>query len=793
MAEQHTLTVKVTGDSSQLVAALNRAQAELAQLDRQSNQTNAGFGTLGTSAGSASGALGSMSNVMAGIGWGVAISGAIAVGTELYNIGRASQVATNTFNQLQGGAEQASASLAMLQEATNFTIPDTTLMSISNLYTQMGLATDPTEVARLAEMGATLGQAMGSSAEEAMRTFSFLLSNQSIELLDTFGISSGKVRERIQDLQKANGDLARDQAFVTAVLEEGALAMERLGDATEQNISAVGKLTTRFQNFVAEIGQPIVNASEGVAQLAVNFLDARQAVDDVQNQISQLNLSELNIDGGFFGNRAGAFHLASRQIANQLTVSGSYTQTLIDLQTQLTKAHGDTAIELENQIVLLEAIIARTEALDRAQVFGGLNMEAGQEMAGLRTLPFMRYAQEQARLEAERTSQYVDSLLSHASQFRDAFASQPIITDADVANLEMIAQNATYTAETMADIIPQSSLKQVQAVASEFGKMADSALEASNYIANIDLESVLGIGLTPAQQLTSDILGRAGIGGRQAEFLTGQRTISSEMFDERVLPLIQAVGETFGEDEAAILGDRIADLMRAGIARGLENNPVDLISFIMRGAGYDLESGEGRSVVVQAGDTLSSIAAREGVTVEFLAAINKLEDPNMILTGSELVVEVGARITRVLPFTPEDEEYLTQSTLDMIYGGQPMTDENDKPITPLSPIRDDALETLATSQEIVTTLEELDPPELTPARMGLVSGDVAEVGSLEVVNMIDAKLKEISGKIYKVSMTVELDARIRTGAGFKIIPISMAEIQSDLRAASNILRTPLGQ
>ena len=102
-------------------------------------------------------------------------------------------------------------------------------------------------------------------------------------------------------------------------------------------------------------------------------------------------------------------------------------------------------------------------------------------------------------------------------------------------------------------------------------------------------------------------------------------------------------------------------------------------------------------------------------------------------------------------------------------------------------------ETLATAQELQTTMSEIVPPLITPAKMGLVSGDVAEVGSLEVVNMIDAKLKEISGKIYKVNMTVELDARIRTGAGFKIIPITMAEIQSDLRAASAILRTPLGQ
>ena len=117
MAEQHTLTVKITGDSSQLVAALNRAQAELAQLDRQSNQTSAGFDDIGRAGGLAGGMMASFAGNLASIGFTAAIQGAIQFGTELYNIGRASQVATNTFNQLQGGAEQASASLAMLQEA----------------------------------------------------------------------------------------------------------------------------------------------------------------------------------------------------------------------------------------------------------------------------------------------------------------------------------------------------------------------------------------------------------------------------------------------------------------------------------------------------------------------------------------------------------------------------------------------------------------------------------------------------------------------------------------------------
>ena len=404
-------------------------------------------------------------------------------------------------------------------------------------------------------------------------------------------------------------------------------------------------------------------------------------------------------------------------------------------------------------------------------------------MAGLRTLPSMRYAQEQARLEAERTSQYVDSLLSHASQFRDAFASQPIITDADVANLEMIAQNATYTAEAMADIIPESSLKQVQAVASEFGKMADSALEASNYIANIDLESVLGIGLTPAQQLTSDILGRAGIGGRQAEYLTGQRTQLSELFDLNITPLLQGVEEQFSEDEAAVLGDRIAKLLKVGIESGLEDNPTDLISFVMANAGYSLESGEARSVIVQAGETLTSIASREGVTVELLAEINNLANPNQILAGQELVIDVSARVKRVLPpLAPSaDEAGLADSTLGMIYGEQAPTTavgEEQVPIYSPEALGLDRSQSVAT--DLITTMTELTPPELTPNKFGLVSGEVSDPGSLEIVNEIGARLDAIAGKLYRVNMTVDLDANIRTGAGFKIIPITMTEIARDI-------------
>ena len=231
--------------------------------------------------------------------------------------------------------------------------------------------------------------------------------------------------------------------------------------------------------------------------------------------------------------------------------------------------------------------------------------------------------------------------------------------------------------------------------------------------------------------------------------------------------------------------------MKEGIARGFESNPVQLMEFILGNVDYRYDEGQARSVVVQAGDTLTAIAQREGVSVQLLAEINRLEDPNMILTGQELVVEVGARVTRLLPSL--DTESLMAEMGGFAMPTDVSVDEEGKPITPLSPIRDDALETLATSEAIVTTLEEIDPPELTPARMGLIAGDVANPGALEIVNMIDAKLKEISSKIYKVSMTVELDARVRSGAGFKIIPISIADIQNELRAASHYFNQPLGQ
>ena len=763
MAEQHTITVKVTGDSSQLVQALNRAQNELNQLDRSTNGAIGGMDDLARASLGTGSALGSMGGMLASVGWAGAIAGAVALGSELYNVGRASQVALNTFTQLQGGADKASASLALMQEATNFTVPDTTLMSISNLYTQMGLATNPTEVARLAQMGATLGQAMGSSAEEAMRTFSQLLANQSIELLDTFGISSGKVRERIEELQDANKGLARDQAFVTAVLEEGAFAMERLGDATEQNVSAVGQLTTRFQNLMAEMGKPVAGAIESVAGGINDALTQLDELDAMARQMASTS-QRFALPITQQTNEDDLIRIA-RMTAVLVDETGSYEQALEELYQQFTNP------AIQQQITLLEGLV-RAQELATRQVTSGYGFDFGAPSGALA---------EQRRLE--ETARIVDLITASVGSYGDELnrfkegALSGLLSQSEIESATAMASYLTKEIDELTSISPDNpTIKTLQQMQTELQGIADTASKARE---EMNLATALGLGLDPNQRMTADILGRAGIEGRTAEYLTGQRTQLSELFDMNILPLIQGVESQFGEDEAAQLGDRIAKLMQEGIARGMQNNPTDLISFVMANAGYQMQGEQVRSVIVRAGQTLTEIARAEGVTVELLAEINNLANPNMILAGQELVVDVGARVTRILP--PEASLTTDQLMQEMgVMQAPTVQGEGEEPVSVFGAESLGLSESLTTAQELQTTLVETEPPLLTPSRFGLVSGDVAEVGVVEIVDMIGEKLKSIAGTQYRVNMTVDLDANIRTGAGFKIIPITMTEIANDI-------------
>ena len=127
--------------------------------------------------------------------------------------------------------ETADVMMGKLRDATMGMVSDTDLMQSSARLVSMGLASTADEAAKLSEIAVTLGAAMGKQATPAMEEFALMLANQSTLRLDTFGISAGKVKERIIELTDTIPGMTRETAFMQATMEQAEISMSNLGDA----------------------------------------------------------------------------------------------------------------------------------------------------------------------------------------------------------------------------------------------------------------------------------------------------------------------------------------------------------------------------------------------------------------------------------------------------------------------------------------------------------------------------------------------------------------------------------
>jgi len=127
-------------------------------------------------------------------------------------------------------------------------------MKAANKLMAMGLADTEEQAASLSKMAVTLGTAMGGEATASMENFALMLANQSIPRLDSFGISSGKVRERITELMEADKELTREQAFLTATMEQGEAAMAKVGDVSQTSGVAIQQIRASFKNVTDQVG-----------------------------------------------------------------------------------------------------------------------------------------------------------------------------------------------------------------------------------------------------------------------------------------------------------------------------------------------------------------------------------------------------------------------------------------------------------------------------------------------------------------------------------------------------------
>jgi hypothetical protein len=194
------------------------------------------------------------------------------IAAQTFQMGVQSQSATLRFERFAGSAERAEELLTAFQVATDGTVDRMGAMTSAARLLQMGLVSNSDEMATVAQIATRLGD-QTQGATDRISDFSLLLANQSIPRLDNFGISSGKVRARIKELQAATKDLSREEAFKIAVMEEGRKSLDILGDSSELASVKIDKLKAATKDAQAGLGEMLVSLVDGIG--GVDELAAR--------------------------------------------------------------------------------------------------------------------------------------------------------------------------------------------------------------------------------------------------------------------------------------------------------------------------------------------------------------------------------------------------------------------------------------------------------------------------------------------------------------------------------------
>lgn len=199
-----------------------------------------------------------------------------AMTVELTKLGASAKAQGLRFERFAGSTGQATKLLDAFNEGSLNTVDRMTAMGSAGRLLQMGLVETSDEMQQVAAMATRLGdQTMDAGSRIA--DFAAMLANQSIPRLDNFGISSGRVRQRINELIESGQALNREQAFKMAVMEEGAKSLERLGDTTDTAAHKMAVLEASVQE-----------ARIGFGELLIEMVEATGGVDDFAGRVRNL-------------------------------------------------------------------------------------------------------------------------------------------------------------------------------------------------------------------------------------------------------------------------------------------------------------------------------------------------------------------------------------------------------------------------------------------------------------------------------------------------------------------------
>ena len=388
MAER--LVVEIAADARQLITGLNKS----------------------------AGAVGKFGGALA-----VAL-GAGQAAFELSQIGAESITVARTFENLSGSAEMAAANLEAMDRATRGLVSTTEQQQIANQLLGMNIATTAEELEKVVGVSRRLGaEFKGLGAKEAADDFALMISNMSVARLDSFGLSSGRVRTRINELMEATEGMTREQAFFQATMEEADNTLARLGPELETSATAAQGLRAAWGDMVSTLGESVEETgavaaglnllTEGVESVGERIeilADAREnlekiylligghGVEALRNSAEALDEMGINVDpltdklgemGAKIDDMVNPTEDATIALAELHDLQlASFGQTTVDNIDEVTRAYND-------QKTALEELAIRQARVDRA-----LNDRA-EQMAGGRDIDFMAAVEQRRETEQQ--------------------------------------------------------------------------------------------------------------------------------------------------------------------------------------------------------------------------------------------------------------------------------------------------------------------------------------------------------------------------------------------------------
>lgn len=603
---------------------------------------------------------------------------------EMRDIGQQTQAAYNAFVALNGGTREAERTLAGMRTATRGIVDDFTLMRGANRLLMMDLARNSEEAARLTEIAVTLGRTMGKDASQAIEDFSMLLANRSIPRLDNFGISAARVRERVEELRKAGRGL--EDAFTMAVLEEGERSLQRLGAAAAGSVSAWDMLGVRVENVKNQLAGVVFQAGETLAKmiLIAQYAQGQAAFQREQEAITRESVAAMMTQQGItdalqqslaYGAITGGV-LESANPLEELRQRGMTEQAIRALEAGMglnlsAAREGVTAYDLswrggvtleqrqtvqnwrsaQSAIAAAEAAGARAETLRRqAQMQAELQANYGPGAMAQMTPEYLAARTAAEAIPARQQQAYLRQSLS--GLYSGVYRGAPGLYAGTAESFERLEQQRQW------DIQRQQQARQEQEARTEalrgalqaVGGVVDRGLGLIQGAARMALtiHDAMEQAARAALRIPSTLnewLARGKPTGIEAELY---QAIAGQMTPEAREEFLRGTGMVNWRDEfirmiAGMEPEQAVTIARTAgqyfAAGGQDAGSV--VEMMGRLGYYRALGGGGTQYTVQAGDTVSGLAAKLGIPQELIMSQLGITNPRQLRAGAAITTGAG--------------------------------------------------------------------------------------------------------------------------------------------------------